>query len=175
MRSTDSGRRCGTHDRLEIASASKYPPCFPHANKVMHPVNRFFINGKWLNLYTVRGRTPSTQFSLYWQDEQNPVQHAMNTFEVFAVLADLLRPYKSFVSISHERKESWTCEIDTNCHRLGSYLALTAKETDKINEDPSCSILSGITMLVGQETLDFIVKNKLGKLICDNCLINFRS
>lgn len=36
-----------------------------------------------LSLYTVKGYMPSENYSLYWNDEQNPLQHNMNDWEVF--------------------------------------------------------------------------------------------
>ena len=65
---------------------------FPHSNSVLSPVQKFLIKGRWLYLYHCKDRTPSTSLSLYWEDELNPVQHAMNDLEVFAVLADLINP-----------------------------------------------------------------------------------
>ncbi len=68
---------------------------FPHANTILHPMNRFFINGRWLNLYAHANRTPSTPYSLYWQDENNSLQRAMTALEVFTVLAGILNPKNS--------------------------------------------------------------------------------
>lgn len=63
---------------------------YPHANEVLRPVADFNINGRTLSLYDVSGRTPSTRYSLYWNDETNPVQHAMSEWEVFQALHEIL-------------------------------------------------------------------------------------
>jgi len=68
---------------------------FPHANEVMHPVENFAIGGRTINLYAVDGRTPSAPYSLYWNDERNPVQHAMTAHEVFNQLHQLLDEHKA--------------------------------------------------------------------------------
>lgn len=57
---------------------------------VLSPVNYFIINGRVLNLYYVANRPHSAAFSLYWDDEQNPVQHGMTHLEVFNIIAGLL-------------------------------------------------------------------------------------
>lgn len=67
---------------------------FPHKTEVMHPVEEFKIGDRVISLYWVEGRTPGTAYSLYWNDEHNPVQHAMTHHEVFNVLHHLLDPEK---------------------------------------------------------------------------------
>ena len=66
---------------------------YPHANEVLRPITDFVINGRVLSLYDVAGRTPSTRFSLYWNDETNPVQHAMTELEVFHALHEILERF----------------------------------------------------------------------------------
>ncbi|MDP3954537.1 MAG: hypothetical protein Q8Q06_03930 [bacterium] len=65
---------------------------FPHSKPggPLRPVREFVINGKYLGLYAHEGRPASSCFSLYWEDENNPVQHAMSYGEVFNAIADLL-------------------------------------------------------------------------------------
>jgi hypothetical protein len=68
---------------------------FPHARgheSALAPVTDFRIGKRTLSLYTVSGRTPSAPFSLYWNDESSPVQHAMTAFEVFWALHSILDP-----------------------------------------------------------------------------------
>jgi len=68
---------------------------FPHARgheNALAPVTDFRIGKRTLSLYTVSGRTPSAPFSLYWNDESSPVQHAMTAFEVFWALHSILDP-----------------------------------------------------------------------------------
>jgi hypothetical protein len=67
-------------------------PYWHAANGVLQPIQEFCINGRWLYLYSNPGYTPSAPFSMYWEDEQNPLQHNMNHLEVFNVLSDLLKP-----------------------------------------------------------------------------------
>jgi hypothetical protein len=54
------------------------------------PVAEFNIRGRILSLYTVKGYRPSENYSLYWNDETNPVQHNMTPYEVFKALESLL-------------------------------------------------------------------------------------
>ena len=63
---------------------------FPHRSNALKPIQPFNINGRWLYLYANTGRPYSTPFSLYWGDENTPVQHAMNYLEVFSVLSEEL-------------------------------------------------------------------------------------
>ena len=145
---------------------------FPHKNSVMHPEKRFFINGKWLNLYTVDGRTPSAPFSLYWQDEINPVQHAMTAFEVFAVLADLLSPLKRFVHFvdfpqDYATRMGWVCRAIPGCYKFTTVLALTAQDVAQING--AGHILVPGTLAIGDETAEYIFCHSLGTKICQNC------
>ena len=56
----------------------------------LKPINYFKINGRVLNLYSVEGRTPSASYSLYWDNEANPLQHAMTLLEVVNTISDLL-------------------------------------------------------------------------------------
>ena len=65
-----------------------------HRNEHVLPVNSFRIGDRIVCLYYVRDRTPSTAYSMYWDDErpgdQCPIQHAMTVSEVFWVLHQLL-------------------------------------------------------------------------------------
>lgn len=63
-------------------------------HKNLKPINVFNINGRILNLYPVEGRPEAAAFSLYWNDESNPVQHSMTAFEVFTILSGLLDKVK---------------------------------------------------------------------------------
>lgn len=54
------------------------------------PVAEFKIGERTLSLYTVKGYMPSENFTLYWNDETNPVQHNMTPYEVFKALESLL-------------------------------------------------------------------------------------
>jgi len=72
---------------------------FPHigvgsltpGERSLHPIQEYNIRGRTLCLYSVEGRPPSACFSLYWEDETVPVQHAMTCIEVFNVLSGLLK------------------------------------------------------------------------------------
>lgn len=65
---------------------------FPHASQggPLKPVKSFKIGNRRLSLYWHENRVPSAAYSLYWDDERNPVQHAMTDREVFEVLAGIL-------------------------------------------------------------------------------------
>lgn len=67
---------------------------FPHQNEIYRGVVRFFIDGRWLGLYYHKNRTPSAPFSLHWDNELNPIQHAMTDLEVFHVLASIINKNK---------------------------------------------------------------------------------
>jgi len=60
----------------------------------MTGVESFYIASidRWCGLYMMTGRTPSTKYSLYWDDSGDVIQHAMGHHEVFTVLSDLLDP-----------------------------------------------------------------------------------
>jgi len=63
---------------------------FPHASEFCHPIVEFKIKDRMLSLYIVSGLTPSASYSLYWNDQNNPVQHAMTDYEVFHVISGIL-------------------------------------------------------------------------------------
>lgn len=67
-------------------------PTFPHANDTLNPVQEFCIHGRWCSLYDMTARPVGLNFSLYWNNEMNPIQHAMTALEVFNLLAALLNP-----------------------------------------------------------------------------------
>jgi hypothetical protein len=65
---------------------------FPHrsgADSPLKPVKSFNVGGRSLSLYWHEGRLESAPYSLYWDDERNPVQTEMVDLEVFDVLAGL--------------------------------------------------------------------------------------
>ena len=70
---------------------------YPHANAVLEPVQSFLVGPRTLYLYLHTGRTPGCAYSLYYEGEFNPVQHAMSEREVYAVLSDELRKAHSQV------------------------------------------------------------------------------
>ena len=72
-----------TSDKHSFPMARAYP-------KAMNPVAEFDIGGRMLSLYAVEGRLPGENYSLYWNDETNPVQHNMSDWEVFKALESLL-------------------------------------------------------------------------------------
>lgn len=74
-----------TSDRHTFPMGKAYP-------EALHPEAEFKIGDRMLSLYTVQGRTPSAPYSLYWNDEQNPIQHEMTAWEVFKALESLLYP-----------------------------------------------------------------------------------
>ena len=150
----------------------KDPSYFPHANQAIHPKNRFFIDGRWLNLYTVDDRTPSTSFSLYWQNEINPVQHAMTAFEVFSVLADLLKPLQQFVHFvvfpqKYATRMGWVCLVTPGCHKFSMILALTAKDVAQING--AGHILVPGTLAIDEKAAAYILYRSIGVTICEDC------
>lgn len=63
---------------------------YPHATATLQPIEKFCFGDRWLYLYYNTGRTPSTAYSLYWEDELNPAQHAMTTHEVFSFISNVL-------------------------------------------------------------------------------------
>lgn len=65
---------------------------YPHQNDIMRAVDRFNIGGRWCCLYRNTTRPPHTQYTMYWFEERNPIQHAMTHQEVFVQLAQLLNP-----------------------------------------------------------------------------------
>ncbi len=74
-----------TSDRHSYPMGHAYPDA-------LTPVAEFKIGERTLSLYTVKGYMPSENYSLYWNDEQNPLQHNMNDWEVFKALENLLNP-----------------------------------------------------------------------------------
>jgi len=84
----------GAEGKKDLERARKRrAEAFPHAKgheSALTPVTDFRIGKRTLSLYTVSGRTPSAPFSLYWNDENNPVQHAMTAWEVFWALHSIL-------------------------------------------------------------------------------------
>jgi acyl carrier protein len=83
-----------TEKRL-VEAAEKRKAAFPHAREYpesLSPVTDFSVRGRTLSLYAVRGRMASECFSLYFNDESNPVQHNMTPYEVFWALHGLLDP-----------------------------------------------------------------------------------
>lgn len=62
-----------------------------HANEILQPVASFPIAGRVLGLYFHANRHPSIPYSLYWEDEPNPIMHGMSAREVFLTLAKLLK------------------------------------------------------------------------------------
>jgi acyl carrier protein len=81
-------------DKYKKAAAEKRMAAFPHAksHEALTPVTDFRIGDRTLSLYTVEGRLASECFSLYFNDEHNPVQHNMTPYEVFWALHGLLDP-----------------------------------------------------------------------------------
>ena len=64
---------------------------FPLASTILKPIQSFIIEGKTLCLYSHNSRPKDAAYSFYWQDETNPVQHAMTDYEVFNVLSQILK------------------------------------------------------------------------------------
>jgi len=70
-------------DRHSFPMGKAYP-------EALTSVAEFDIGGRMLSLYTVKGYMPSENYTLYWNDETNPVQHNMTPYEVFKALESLL-------------------------------------------------------------------------------------
>ena len=66
-----------------------YPETMFNYN-VMKPISHYNIKGRWLSVYWVEGRTESAPYSVYWDDENNPIQHNMSDREVFNLLEDII-------------------------------------------------------------------------------------
>ena len=61
---------------------------FPHSkNGLLRGIKGFKIGEKYLYLYSHIHRSPTTSYSLYWEDESNPVQHNMSLWEVLGVIS----------------------------------------------------------------------------------------
>jgi len=64
---------------------------YSQANDVLHPIRRFAIGKRWLNLYENMSLSYiSARYTLYWEGENNPVQHRMTWYEVLTVISDIL-------------------------------------------------------------------------------------
>lgn len=161
-------RKCGAHAALDQALASQQNDYFPHKNAMLKPEIRFFIGGKWLNLYTNTGRPPSSAFSLYWQDEQNPVQHAMNWLEVLNILSSYLKPFVNFLDFEREfaEKNGWACQIN-DCQIFSCVLGFSLEEVRKINA--AGYTLTPGAWIVSSRTVDYIIAEKLGRVVCEKC------
>ncbi len=64
---------------------------FPHKSELLIPLERFFINGRYLNVYKYAGRPQSSCVVSIWQDENRPVHPPKNLIGLIQVLAYLLR------------------------------------------------------------------------------------
>lgn len=63
---------------------------FPQQNALTIPVERFWFEGQWLNLYLVKAATERAPYALFWQNQNYSSTQGMTAQEVIAVLAGLI-------------------------------------------------------------------------------------
>jgi hypothetical protein len=73
------------HDYLVLG----IEPKAPHENEVLKPLDAYTFDDGILRLYYHTGRPKGSEFSLYWDTKNNPLQHAMSLGEVQFILGKL--------------------------------------------------------------------------------------
>lgn len=94
-------------------------------NKNLYPVSFFHFGKKILNLYLVEGRLENFGYSLYWDHEDNSLQHNMSSREVFNILSNLTEEYNIHLDLKISDTIFDTPEIED-------------KLKEKIEKDPFC-------------------------------------